>query len=661
MTLFFVGIALLVASGAAARVLQARPAFADGVFALGALAGCALGAVPALGVLAGAGGSPMPAAIWPFDGPIGPWVWGIDALSAVFVLIVLGVGAANMLFGISYMSADRDHRPVGTTHLLTTVFVASMALVVTARAAMPFLVSWEVMALSAYFLVITEDERPEVRRAGLVYLAATHAGTLALAAMFGLWGSQAGGFTFDALGAAAAAGIPAGGALLLSLALFGFGLKAGVVPLHFWLPGAHASAPSHVSGLMSGVLIKTGIYGLLRVLLLLGGAPAWWGWLVLGLGVASGILGVLWALVQHDLKRLLAYHSIENIGIILMGIGAGALGVTYGQPAMAVLGFTGAILHTANHALFKSLLFLGAGAVARASGTRVIDQLGGLARRMPATWLVFLIASAAIVGLPPLNGFVSEWLVFQSLFKGGLAGLGIRFAVLGVPALALIGGLALACFAKVCGVSFLGHARSRGAAGAREATPAALAPMVALALACIVIGCVPALVIGPIGMAASAVAHLTSADEATVFGPIAYAARDITVVAAGAVLVVALLWAWRHSLESRRPAVADDTWACGYAAPSVRMQYTAASFAAPLVVLAGPMAGLHTSRTPHAMHTEPVEIVLDRAVAPGWRRVRAFAELLRPVHQGRLQTYLLYMIAAVLALLLYLWVRSHST
>jgi hypothetical protein len=234
----------------------------------------------------------------------------------------------------------------------------------------------------------------------------------------------------------------------LTLALVGFGIKAGAVPGHFWLPGAHAAAPSHISALLSGVMLKTGIYGLFRALILLGDPPAWWGWAVLLLGVASAVLGVLWALAQHDLKRLLAYHSVENIGIILMGLGVGALGATHHLPAVALLGYAGALLHTLNHALFKSLLFLSAGVVVQATGTREIDRLGGLARRMPGTALAFLVGAAAIVGEPPINGFVSEWLIFMGLVHAGRVGEGLQAAAALTAGLALTGALALACFSN---------------------------------------------------------------------------------------------------------------------------------------------------------------------------------------------------------------------
>jgi len=286
-------------------------------------------------------------------------------------------------------------------------------LVVVARNGVLFLMSWELMSLASFFLVTLEDEKESVRRAGWIYLIAMHLGTAFLLAMFLLLGQNAASLDFERLSTAAA---PSG--VFFLLAVIGFGTKAGFIPMHVWLPEAHPAAPSHVSAVMSGVMIKTGIYGLLRILTLLGPPAAWWGWTLVAIGIVSGILGVLYALAQHDLKRLLAYHSVENIGIIALGLGIGVLGISYSNPMMAALGFTGGLLHVVNHALFKSLLFLGAGSVLHATGTGELDRLGGLLKRMPVTGTTFLIGAVAISGLPPLNGFVSEFLIYLGVIAG---------------------------------------------------------------------------------------------------------------------------------------------------------------------------------------------------------------------------------------------------
>jgi hydrogenase-4 component B len=580
--------------------------------------------------------------------PGGAWVFGIDALSAWFLLVVFGAGGAAAFYGVSYLGGGQDPARAARSHLLLSFLLVSLALVVTAAAAMPFLTAWELMAIWAYLLVMYESRQPEVRRAGLLYLVVTHTATLALLAMFALWGAHARDLTFAAL-AAAAPSLPGQGAAVLTLALFAFGLKAGIVPLHFWLPEAHAAAPSHVSAVFSGVMIKTGIYGLLRLLLLLGGAPAWWGWTVLALGVVSGVLGVLWALTQHDLKRLLAYHSVENIGIILLGIGAGVLGLAYHHPLVAALGFAGATLHTLNHALFKSLLFLGAGAVVHAAGTRDIERLGGLAKRMPLTWAAFLAGSVAIVGLPPLNGFVSEWVTYQALLAGGVLEGPIRLQVLAVAALALVGALALACFAKVCGIAFLGRPRMPEAWSATEAERGLLGPMLFLALACAGIGLAPAAAVGASLRVGASIAGVGAAGALP--RHLVAAAQVAGWTSAGVVLLVALVALGRSRRRGRRRPK-QPTWGCGYAYGEPRMQYTASSFGAPLIAAYRPVAGVRVERTPSAFRSHPVDLVLDGGVRPLWHGLRWTAERLRPIQQGRLPLYLLYVVATVILLLL---------
>jgi len=637
---FFLGLGLILAGGLAA-------ARSGTLFRLLVAAGGVVGSVPALTVLAG--GAPRRVSV-PAHVPGGPWVLGIDALSAWFLLVVFGVGAAGALFGVSYLGRGHDPARASRAHLLLSFLLISLALVVTAAAALPFLMAWELMAIWAYLLIVFDSEKPDVRQAGLLYLIVTHTATLALFALFAVWGAQARDLSFDAL-AAAAPSLPGQGAAVLTLALFAFGLKAGIVPLHFWLPEAHAAAPSHVSAIFSGVMIKTGIYGLLRVLLLLGGAPAWWGWTVLSLGVVSGVLGVLWALTQHDLKRLLAYHSVENIGIILLGIGAGALGMTYHYPVVAVLGFAGAALHTLNHALFKSLLFLAAGAVVQATGTRDIERLGGLAKRMPLTWAAFLAGSVAIVGLPPLNGFVSEWVTFQALLAGGTLAGPIRLQALAAAGLALVGALALACFAKVCGIVFLGQPRMPEAWSASEAERGLLLPLFLLVLVCVFIGLVPAVAVGASVRIGAAVANVGVVGAGATPRHLVAAGKAAGWTSAALVLLVALVGLGRSRRRARRRA-RQPTWRCGYAYGEPRMQYTASSFAAPLVAAYQPIAGVRVERGASAYRSHPTDLVLDGGVRPLWHGLRWTAERLRPIQQGRLHVYLLYLVATVILLLL---------
>jgi formate hydrogenlyase subunit 3/multisubunit Na+/H+ antiporter MnhD subunit len=408
-----------------------------------------------------------------------------------------------------------------------------------------------------------------------------------------------------------------------------------------------------VSALLSGVVIKTGIYGLLRVMSMLGATPVWWGWTLLALGIASGVLGVLWALAQHDIKRLLAYHSVENIGIILMGMGVGALGTAYGRPLVAIAGYAGALLHTINHALFKSLLFLAAGVVQRATGTRDMDALGGLARTLPYTWLAFLVGATAIIGVPPLNGFVSEWLVYQGLFRAGQSVGALRLAALGVPALALVGALALACFAKAAGIVFLGHPRSAAAASAHPAEHLFRSPLLALAAACAALGLAAPLGAAPAIAVAEVMARATGAAATDAAGIV----RDAWWIGVAALLLLGVIlaaWLARRRATRRWATRSVETWACGYDAPNARMQYTASSFAAPLLSAFGRLSGVRTHRGPRELHTHAFDLVLDGVALPLWAALRRAALRLRPLQQGRLHAYLIYVMVALLALLTYL-------
>lgn len=647
---FFTGVLLLVASGATAVLLRRRTRFAERASLLLSVTGAAVALVPALRVLAGGAAASVRVTT---GVPGGPWVFAIDPLSAWFLVLILGAGLAASAYGVRYLAAEAESGSVPFGRLVFSGLLAALALVVTAQSVVPFLAAWELMALGGYFAVVFDDRTEGVRRAGLVYLVATHAGTLLLFLLFGTWGSHATDLTFASLGEA---GRPLGDgrSLVFALALLGFGVKAGFVPLHFWLPEAHAAAPSHVSALMSGAVIKTGIYGLLRVASLLHIPPAWWAWTVLLLGVASAVLGVLWALAQHDLKRLLAYHSVENIGIILLGLGLGGLGLAYRLPVLAILGMAGAVLHTLNHALFKSLLFLGAGNVLRATGTRDLERLGGLARGMPITWIVFLIGSAAIVGLPPLNGFVSEWLVFQGLLQAGYSGTPAQLVVFGAAALALVGGLALACFAKVCGVVFLGQPRTDAARSGRELSRGYWAPAAALALACVVIGLWPALVLPPAARVAGFITGVPLATVRELARPAIAAGQQITLLAALGLGVSAVLWAVRAQALLRAGADAAETWGCGYARPTPRMQYSASSFAAPLLSLFGRISAVSVVRHASSFQTHPANLVLERAVVPLWRALKHASDRLRPIQQGRLQLYLMYLVATISLLLIYL-------
>ena len=484
MFLILLAVSILVLSGFLALLLgrQARRATVIGVG--GAVLGCLIGLVPTISAL-WTGRVETFSCAWQV--PLGSFFVQMDALSAFFLLPILGLSIVAALYGGQYLMAYRSRKDLGAAWFFFNLLVASMVMVALARNGVLFLLAWEIMSLASFFLVTFEDEKESVRQAGWTYLVATHLGTAFLLVLFLVLGRQAGSLDFDRFVAASASISPVAGVVFL-LALIGFGTKAGFMPLHVWLPEAHPAAPSHVSALMSGVMIKTGIYGLLRTLTFLGQPESWWGWVLIGIGLTSGLGGVLFALAQHDLKRLLAYHSVENIGIIALGLGAGVLGLALNQPALAVLGLAGGLLHVLNHALFKGLLFLGAGAVIQATGTRDIDHLGGLIRRMPWTAAMFLTGSLAICGLPPLNGFVSEFLIYVGAFEGiGLPGVSVWGAAT-IAGLAMIGGLAVACFTKAFGIVFLGEPRSDQARHGHEVGWVMLAPMAVLALGCVAVG-----------------------------------------------------------------------------------------------------------------------------------------------------------------------------
>jgi hydrogenase-4 component B len=525
--------------------------------------------------------------------------------------------------------------------------------------AFSFFFGWEIMALSAFFLVTTQDDRQDVRDAGWLYLVAAHVSTLSLLALFAVLHSVNGSFTLAAVDEGRLT--EATGMTVFVLALVGFGLKAGIMPFHVWLPSSHAIAPSHVSAIMSGVIIKMGIYGMMRIMSLLPTPPVWWGGIVLALGAGSGVLGVAFAIAQHDLKRLLAYHSIENIGIIVIGLGLALIGRSLSRADWIIVGLGGALLHVWNHALFKALLFLSAGCVIRTTQTREIDHLGGLAKRMPWTAGCFLVGAVAICGLPPLNGFVSEFLIYLGLFAtlGNANGPSFAAAAFAVPALALIGALALACFVKAYGAVFLGTARTHHAHKPRESPPSMLLPMGGLVGCCVVIGLAPSLA-APIleaGVSTWAPEINDAGLRLVTLAPLDW----ITMM--GVLLITALLLAsvvlW---LRLRKSVVEHNiTWGCGYRSPTPRMQYTSSSFAQMLVGLFGWVLrprvrrpqdlGLFPQKAEFA--SEVSDTLLDDAVLPTFRFGAWLLSWSRVLHQGSIQAYVLYMVIALIALLLW--------
>ena len=521
--------------------------------------------------------------------PLGlPWLgahFRIDALAAFFLVVVNLGGAAASLFALGYGRHEDSPQRVLPFY---PAYLAAMNLVVMADDAFSFLVSWEFMSLTSWALVIAHHRVAENLRAGYVYLLMASFGTLALLLSFGLLAGADGNYAFDAIRAShPSAGLAA---LVLILVIVGAGSKAGVVPLHAWLPLAHPAAPSHVSALMSGVMTKVAVYGFVRIVFdLLGPPDWWWSMVVLGIGGITAVMGVLYALMQHDLKRLLAYHTVENIGIIYIGLGLALAFKAHGMPLAAALALTAGLFHVFNHSVFKSLLFFGAGAVLNATGERDMEHLGGLIHRMPQTAFVFLVGCVAISALPPLNGFVSEWLTFQAiLLSPQLPSWGLKFLVPAVGALlALSAALAAACFVKAFGVSFLGRARTPAAASAKETDSNSLAAMFFLAAVCLVAGILPGFFIDALAPVTKSLVGISMPHQAGVewlsIVPIAESRSSyngllvfVFMVLSGAIAAFAI-----HRLASdklrRGPA-----WGCGYPPAGPLTQYTADSFAQPI-------------------------------------------------------------------------------
>ena len=570
----------------------------------------------------------------------------MDGISALFVALLGFAGGLGTVYAREYWSETAHPRSARAGRFWWSVLLAAMLVLLLSSNGLHFLVAWEIFAVASYFLITLDRQRTEARAAGWLYLAVSHAATLCLFAYFAIIAERTGSWELGPMRARADL------APLFWLALAGFGTKAALFPLHIWLPSAHASAPSHVSAIMSGVTIKMGIYGLVRFSGWLP-VPAEAGWAVALLGVASAVLGVAFALGQHDLKRLLAYHSVENIGIILIGFGFALIARDHGNPAWGWIALAGGLLHVWNHGIFKSLLFLGAGSVLHATHTREMSRLGGLWRNMPWTTGLFALGAVAISGLPPLNGFISEWLIYLGLFDAvSFRGNAALAAVFAAVLLAVTGAMALACFIKVCGVVFLGAARTDAAAQAHESGWLMRAPMVVLAIACAAIGLLPGLFWPAVARAAStwnpAWIALTAPASLNLLGSFNLAFALVALVAAS------LLWKLtRHTGLRRAP-----TWDCGYAAPTARMQYSAGSFASIITDwfswILRPQRHEHRptavfpGRADLEEHTP--ETVLEHVVEPATGVVLQLANAARRLQRGRVQAYLLYMVAGLVAL-----------
>jgi hydrogenase-4 component B len=602
----------------------------------------------------------------------------LDPLSAFFLLALSLLAICVAVYSIGYLRHGVAARRPGIFCCFFNLMLLALTLVFTAANVLFFLVAWELVVVTSYFLVITDHESEEARSGGMLYMLMSRGGTGMLYLGFLLLATAAGSMEFQAMHGAGGRLDPVLGAAAFLLLFFGFGVKAGIIPLHIWLPAAHPVAPSNVSALMSGIVIKTGIYGMARVFFdFYGDAPVWAGMLVLVAGVVAALLGVLYALMEHDLKRLLAYHSIENIGIILMGFGSALLFRSFGHPQLAALALVAGLFHTLNHGVFKCLLFLGAGSVLQGAKTRNMEEMGGLIRRMPWTAFYFLIGAVAISGLPPLNGFVSEWFTYQGL----LAGFGatptltrIAFPIAGAL-LALTAALAAACFVKAFGITFLALPRSENAKQATEAPLSMTAGMAGLAIACVAFGLGATWIVplfAPItqqtlgvqitGQLVAGNGFLLSA------GTVQNGSVSPLVIALaliGLALVPLGLWlVLGRRNGARSKSVTGPTWDCGLPGLTAANEYTATAFSKPLRMIFSALfrpkreiqAEFDVSRYyPKAIHFESeIQPTFETHIyAPLQKGILALAERMRRIQTGSIHAYLAYIFVTLILLLIF--------
>jgi hydrogenase-4 component B len=636
--------------------------FRQTLFVLGACGGLMLSAVSFFAL-----DGEVESLVLPLGLPDLPFHLRLDALSAFFLLLLGAVSAGISIFAAGYF---RDEGPGRFSFICMYYhfFLASMGLVMLADDAYLFMVAWETMALTSYFLVTLDHKQAYIRNAGFIYLLIAHLGAIAILLSFGVLHGGHGDYTFTALRQAALT--PFWATVAFLLAFFGFGAKAGMLPLHVWLPEAHPAAPSPVSALMSGIMLKTAIYGMIRLIYDLIGDVRWeWGMVVLCVGTITTLFGVLYALMQHDLKRLLAYHSVENIGIILLGLGMSMVFIGFGHPAAGALGLIAALYHTFNHAVFKSLLFLGAGSILHATGLRNLNDMGGLIHKMPMTALYFLIGALAISALPPLNGFVSEWLTFQTALQALVLENGVirSLVPLSAAALALAGALTAMCFVKVYGIAFLGQRHEprhvpQGVYHGGDANQHERIGMAYLAICCFLLGLFPSTVLHALNRVAVSLSGEGLSHAALNSGwlwlvPTAPAQASYSPVILLLVIVYVVLFTFvfvRHFYHGR--VRMSQPWACGFPERSTRMQDTADAFGQPIRHVFGPLY-LMTRHLPAPDDSAPRFSlkIEDRhwhwVYLPVARLTGYISEKMGMLQQGQIRVYLLYSFITLITLL----------
>ncbi len=586
----------------------------------------------------------------------------IDALSAWFILIINMVFLTGGFYGLFYLKAYREQRNNLTLHGILFLFQhAALISICSIQNSFVFLIAWEIMALTSFLLIIFEHEHIATIKAGINFLIQAHFSILFLMMGFIWVASRTGSYDFRAI-TAYTSSIPAAASFLLFIFFFiGFAIKAGFVPFHTWLPYAHPAAPSHISGMMSGVMIKIGIFGILRMLLVIKTDYTMAGYLILVISLISGLYGVMLAIIQHNLKKLLAYHSIENIGIIGIGIGIGCIGLGNGNQVLATLGFAGALLHTLNHSLFKSLLFYAAGNVYQAAHTLDIEKLGGLVRRMPQTAGLFLLAAIAICGIPPFNGFISEFIIYIGLYSwmSDATLVSLLAAISATAGLAMIGGLAMLCFTKAFGVVFLGTERCKLPDSCREVPFLQLLPMYLLAAFILGIGLFPLEFIGmlskPVSLFTGEIAAQLKPVQMNAFN----ALQPVSLAAWLLILLIASIFSIRKFALSHHKIAAGPTWGCGYVAPTSKIQYTAGSFIRTYSKLFAPFLsiGKHEDEI-HGIfpssgqyHTHPYDKVEKWIIDGPLKFNKSFMGRFVFLNNGKLQFYILYGVIFILAVL----------
>ncbi|MBQ9452696.1 MAG: hypothetical protein IJU65_05320 [Desulfovibrio sp.] len=672
MTLFLWTLCLLVAGASLCAILAVCPSVsataraANLIGALGSATACLLGLVALVC-------SPWNASLsvhLPWGLPVGACALGLDALSRLFLLPVFGLGfVCAVSGGLSLRHERPEMHNFGAHWLFYFLLLLGLALVMTSRDAVLFMLAWELMSLAPFFLIDFNDGDSKVRDASWVYLTAAHLGAVALMAFFVLLWQTTGQTSLDNVGPALSQATPGLQAALFVLCVLGFGAKAGLAPLHIWLPEAHPAAPSHVSALLSGAMINAGLYGIVRSLGLLsqaGNAQEWWGWSLLFLGLGTGVMGILKATAQSNLKRLLAYSSVENMGLMTMGLGVGYIGHICGNGWIAVMGVSGALLHMCNHAAFKGLLFLCAGEVLHACGTVRMGQLGGVQKKMPLVGIAFAIGAASIACLPPCNGFAGELLIAFSLLDGpSLNGVERQMGLLvSFAGMACISGLAAALYAKAYGITFLGQPRSGFAVNAHPATWRTLWPLSLPAAVCLAGGLAAPAFFKLAVSAAHCALPLSDVLSAQGHNALRQAEHSLTVVSCvgcvGIALVVAILFIRKILLRGRR-VKAVPTWSCGFQAASPRVQYTDAAFSEPMARIFGRAMGLKVD-----VHQDVQLFPQDgflAIMAPDRLRTKLFTPLFQAVESlcnackimqhGKIHLYILYMLATVVGLLIW--------